>query len=460
MKVFSTLRASFEQWYLPLVLCLWGLAPGLRRIIDWQFGRNPLSILSVLPMLSLLPLAMYVYRNASSPRLRLPFKTLAYMWLFGFVYALVVALASGGRAGAFYDFAQFCVPMLIGAWIIMRPACRAESFRQLSSTLLWLSIVESAYGVYQFVSPPPWDVAYVNDLHQVSLGLAQPFGLHPFSMLNSHGTLSIFLVAVTLLNLHRLDLRRPWPLAATILNITVLVLTNVRSSWLALVVGVAVYLALSPKRGKLVFALGAVAMVSVAVVLNASALFGNEDVTTQLQQRFDTLGEVDQDASVTARADETSFALHQGLAEPLGQGLGTVGTAVWLNGGDGGDAKVSSLVLDNGYLSRFLEMGVPGVVGYVATLIFSAIFGVRAYLFGLRTKNEVLVQTAIAGLSLQAALMGLDLSSDFHSALPGLFFWLVVGLSLRQEAGDDEARAEWSVDRGGLAGSRNGPLWA
>ncbi len=440
MNVFRRLQASFDRWYLPFVLGLWCFAPGLRRIIDWQFGRNPLSFLSVLPMLSLLPLAVIVYRNASSPRLRLPFKTLVYMWLFGFVYALVVALASRGGAGAFYDFAQFCVPMLIGAWMLVRPASRVQAFDQLGVALLWFSSIESVYAVYQFVAPPPWDVAYVNDLHQVSLGIPEPFGLHPFSMLNSHGTLSLFIVAVTLFNLHRLDLRRPIPLLITILNIAVLVLTNVRSSWLALVIGIVIYTALSPKRGKLATALGTLGVVSLLLVFNASTLFGNADVSTQLQQRFNTLGDVDQDASVNARADETNYALHQGLAEPLGQGLGTVGTAVWLNGGGDDSGKASSLVLDNGYLSRFLEMGFPGCAGYLCTVFFSVVFGLRAYVLGLRLKDTGLIQISVAALSFQAALIGLDLSSDFHSALPGLFFWIAIGLMLRYEvsdAGDD-----------------------
>ncbi len=444
----------FERWYLPTVLALWCLAPGLRRLIDWQVGRTPLSIISILPLLSLLPLIIFVIRSKSAERVRLPFKVLAFFWLFGFGYSLIVAFAAGSKFGAVYDFAEFCLPMLIGAWVIMRPASRAETFATLTVTLLWLGSFASVYAIFQYVAPPPWDVEYVNNANQISLGVAEPFGLRPFSTLNSPGTLSLFLVAVILLNVQRLTLRRPWPLLGTLACMAALTLTNVRSSWLALAVGIVAYLVLSPKRGQAILALGAVFITSAVLLLNASTLLGNPALTQQLQQRINTLGSVDEDESVNARRAESSYALHQGLAEPLGQGLGSVGGGVKLEEGGSGTA-----VLDNGYLARFLEMGIAGFICYIATLACGIIFGFQALAAALKTRNITFQQLAIAGLSVQAALIGLDLSSDFHDALPGFFFWIVLGLALRHEPGDDGQRAAWDV-RPSLAEQPKSPLWA
>jgi hypothetical protein len=446
--------SRFERWYLPSLLTLWCLAPGIRRVIDWQVGRTPLSIISILPLLALLPLLYVVGRKLSSPRIGLPFKTLTYFWLFGFVYALVVALAGGGQMGAIYDFAIFCLPMLVGAWVITRSAGREQTFESLTSTLLWLGVFESVYGIYQYVAPLPWDVAYVNNANQVSLGVAEPFGLHPFSTLNSPGTLSLFLAVVILLNLHRLALRRPLPLLAVIGCVATLVLTNVRSAWLAVAVGVVAYLLLSPKRGQALGALAAVGLVSVVLLFNASTLLGNATVTQSLQSRFDSLGNVDEDESVSARRAESNFALHQGLEEPLGQGLGTVGGAVKL-----GDTGAGQLVLDNGYLSRFLEMGIAGFICYLATLAGGIVFAVRALVLGFSRRDPALQQLAVTSVTVQCALAGLDLSSDYHSALPGLFFWIVLGLVLRSEAGDDDRQAAWET-ASSLHRGANGPLWA
>jgi hypothetical protein len=448
------INAGFERWYLPFLLTLWCIAPGIRRLIDWQVGRTPLSIVSILPLLALLPLLYVVGRKFSSSRIGLPFKTLMYFWLFGFVYALVVALAGGGQMGAIYDFAIFCLPMLVGAWVIVRPASREATFETLTRTLLWLGVFESVYGIYQYVAPLPWDVAYVNNANQVSLGVPEPYGLHPFSTLNSPGTLSLFLAVVILLNLHRLALRRPLPLIAIVGCVATLVLTNVRSAWLAVAVGVVAYLVLSPKRAKAFGALAAVGLVSVVLLLNASTLLGNATITQSLQSRFDSLGNVDEDESVSARRAESNFAMHQGLEEPLGQGLGTVGGAVKL-----GDTGAGQLVLDNGYLSRFLEMGVAGFICYVATLAGGVIFGVRALVLGFTTRNPGLQQLAVTSVTVQCALAGLDLSSDYHSGLPGMFFWIALGLALRFEPGDDGRQKAWESVPTRSRGA-NGPLWA
>jgi O-antigen ligase len=246
------------------------------------------------------------------------------------------------------------------------------------------------------------------------------------------------------MNMHRLDIRRPLPLAVTILSVAVLILTTVRSSWLALAIGVLTYVILSPKRGKALFAIGAVGIVSFALLVNASALLGNSDVTSLLTARLSTLGNVEQDVSVADRQQQTVYALKQGLSEPLGQGLGTVGTSTWLEGSSD-DSKVSLLVLDDGYIARFLEMGVAGCMCYVATLAFGIIFGYRALMLGSRTRSPSLQQIAVTGLSLQAALIGLDLSGDSHSLLAGLFFWMVLGMALRFEPNDEERRSAWDV---------------
>jgi O-antigen ligase len=251
-----------------------------------------------------------------------------------------------------------------------------------------------------------------------------------------------------------LALRRPLPLIAIVGCVATLVLTNVRSAWLAVAVGVVAYLVLSPKRAKAFGALAAVGLVSVVLLLNASTLLGNATITQSLQSRFDSLGNVDEDESVSARRAESNFAMHQGLEEPLGQGLGTVGGAVKL-----GDTGAGQLVLDNGYLSRFLEMGVAGFICYVATLAGGVIFGVRALVLGFTTRNPGLQQLAVTSVTVQCALAGLDLSSDYHSGLPGMFFWIALGLALRFEPGDDGRQKAWESVPTRSRGA-NGPLWA
>jgi hypothetical protein len=443
------------RWYFPFAVALWFLAPGLRRLVDWQFGHGSTSVIIALPLIALLPLIVPVVRNASSPNFLLPFKMLSYFWLFGFLYALVVAFASGGKLGAVYQFINFVFPLVCGLWLLTRPASRDASFEQLTSTFLWLGGILGVYGIYQFVSPPPWDVAWVNNTNINSIGAAVPFGLRVFSTLNSPGTASFFFTFVVLLNLHKLSLRRPLILLPIACSIAALALTNVRSAWLALAVGVLVYLVLSPKRGAVTGALAVLSLVTVVVGLNASTLLGSQDVTTQLVTRLNSLGDVDSDYSLNDRKRESAAAMHEGVTEPLGQGLGTVGTATKLSDGSGSSDQ---LTLDNGYLSRFVEMGVAGLIGYLLTLAFGIIFTVRAFSHAASQKDVAWQQIAVIALSVQVSLLGLDLSGDAHSAMSGLVFWVLLALTLRPEGDGPMLAAAPSVPNRPPSSER--PLWA
>jgi hypothetical protein len=211
---------------------------------------------------------------------------------------------------------------------------------------------------------------------------------------------------------------------------------------------------LNPKRTRPLVAVTVIATVSVLLALNASALLGYRDVTAQLVSRLNTLSDVDSDASADDRRRETSEAMHESLAEPLGQGLGTVGTSTKLGGG-------GQITLDNGYLSRFVEMGVAGFAAYLIALAAGIWFALRALSLALAQKNAGLAQIAATAIAVQIAMLGLDLSVDAHAALPGLVFWVLLGLTLRREPAPDASDARPS-DLGPAANPRraNAPLWA
>ena len=163
---------------------------------------------------------------------------------------------------------------------------------------------------------------------------------------------------------------------------------------LALAVGVCVFFVVSPVRGRPLLAVVAIAVVSALLGFNASTLLGYKDVTTQLVARLDTLGDVDSDTSANDRRRETVEAAREAWSEPLGQGLGAVGTSTKLGSGGG------QLTLDNGYMSRFLEMGVVGFAAYVVTLGAGIAFALRVLvLSGARNERgrQSIAATAIGG---------------------------------------------------------------
>jgi len=453
MKHDGGLSAAIDRWYLPFALLLWFFIPEMRRLVDWRVGANSISFLSVVPMLFLAPLLIPVLRRLTAPELTLPYRCVCYAWLFGFIYAFVVAFAGGGRFDALYQFAQFCLPLAFATWVVTRPVSRAESFRQLAATFSWAGLFVGLYGIYQYVSPPEWDIAWVNNANLASVGVPEPFGLRVFSTLNSPDTAAFFFVFVILLNLYKLDVRRPLTLASITVCVAALALTSVRSAWLAAAVGVVTFLAVTPRRGRPAAALGAIAVVSVILGLNAPALLGYRDVTTQIIARFNTLSDVQSDVSADDRRRETADAARSGFEEPLGMGLGTVGTSTKL-GGRG------SITLDNGFLARFVEMGIAGFVAYLVALIGAIVLTLRVLMRARARDDRALQDIAATAAGIQVAMLGMDLSLDSHNGLTGIVFWLVVALTLSGHPEDEDAHLA-ATERGPSNDPRGGkPAWA
>jgi O-antigen ligase len=124
------------------------------------------------------------------------------------------------------------------------------------------------------------------------------------------------------------------------------------------------------------------------------------------------------------------------LSEPLGQGLGNVGSAA-IAGASG-----STMTLDNGYLSRLVELGVLGFVAYLVTLaiaFFAAWYAFRMSVT-LENRESSLPSILAVSLALQVMLLWIDLSTDSHTGILGIFFWYsiynvsVYGLAVRERA--------------------------
>jgi hypothetical protein len=198
----------------------------------------------------------------------------------------------------------------------------------------------------------------------------------------------------------------------------------IREAWVGLVVGVVTYLALSPRRLTALPSLAAFAVVIVVLVGSLPSFLGSGPSSDVISQRIATLGDVSHDESALTRQTEISDALTKGLANPIGEGLGQIGAAAKL--GSNPQSDIGN-VLDSGYLSRLLELGWPGVIGYLfVTLGGPTVLTVRL----LRAKDvdadvKVVGMTAVA---MCAALAWGDAANDTHLGLEGFFFWLALGL--------------------------------
>jgi len=361
-------------------------------------------------------------------RLGLLYRTTASFWFIGFSYAFVIGVFSGAKVSALYDLVTFVFPLLFGVFLASSQLGLRATYERTANTMMWLAGLVSIYAIYQYVSPPAWDVYWVQNSDLESIGQPVPFGLRVFGTLNSYATFAHFLSLTLVINLPRLR-RSAW--VTTLLYVPcvlALVVTLDRTSWLALALGTFIYLIASPQRGR---AAGNLATIALAGALLGVGLLtvtaGSQDVGTNLAQRFSTLTELSEDTSVASRQQQTSTALHDGVAEPLGQGLGAVGTSSVAG------ASGSTTTLDNGYLARFLEMGFWGFGAYLIAIL-AAIWGTwSSYRRKARLADKTASSIIAMTLAVQCMFLALEASTDVHNGLLGVIFWATLLLASRSD---------------------------
>ena len=406
---------------LGIVLVLWAVIPEVRRFADWQIGYSALPVINLIPLVALAPLIFFLRRGARPTPLG--FSVVVWSWLIGFGFAFAVGIVSGGLLSVLYESAQFLLPLLAGI-VVVRSWRDVSDFSVVANVLAVVGAGVGLYGVYQYFNPPPWDVFWVLNARLGSLGLPVPFGLRIFSTLNSPGVLADFLAAAILTQLPYLRPGRGlvFRCLALVPIIAALGLTFVRASWLAVGLGAFVYFLLSPRRASALGVAALVGALTCAVVALAPSIPAAAPIIDSVQTRIQTFQNLQSDDSYLARERATKSALDQSITEPLGQGLGNLGTSTKLaNSGQ-------TTVLDNGYLSRLLEMGFPGFLAYLCAVLVALCMSMSAWIAASKRQDVESASIIAVCIAIQMALIGLEASSDHHNGLNGVLFWITLAV--------------------------------
>lgn len=433
-------RWSFEWIYFSLVIAAWCFTPFVRRLVDYRNGAfNPLQITSLIPFLLLLPLAFVAFKPERMARLAPWLRVSAWIWLATFAYGFLIAFAIGNVDAAGVALVQYLVPMLAGIWLAGTGLPFAQVLRRLAVIVFPCAALVAVYGVVQWVRPPPWDVMWVQGADFFIVGDTVPFAMRVFSTLNSPGTAGDFFALAMVLLLPWLRLRSLWVWPLLTAFGAALLLTLTRTAWVGLVVGIVAYLATSPRRLATLPLLGIYAALMIVVAVTLPAFLGSDRNADVITSRLSTFGDVGHDVSALDRETEIQDALERGLSNPIGTGLGVLGSASKL---DANAQAVTGNVLDSGYLARLIELGWLGAAGYVVVVIGAPL----ALTYGLfRKKSTAGFDARVAGavaIALCAVLIWGDLGDDAHLGIDGFFFWVALGLgSLAVRSGTAEAKA-------------------
>ena len=104
--------------------------------------------------------------------------------------------------------------------------------------------------------------------------------------------------------------------------------------------------------------------------------------------------------------------------------------------------------IDNGFLSRLIEMGFPGLFALVCALLI-AMFQTNAALRRRVKANETgLASIAAASLATQVAMFLAMISGDDYSGVGSVAVFIAIGLALKPQATKAPLRQSPAFDRG------------
>ena len=142
--------------YLSFVVWLFFLTPEVRRLSDYfngTFSDRSLIMLAPVIAAALCGMNLLTHFRVLMQRRAIPLTLI----VLGIFYGYVIGMVGAGIAAASYTLISWLFPVLIAFHILVTWRQYPEYHRTMLKTFVFGGFVIAAYGVYQYVSPPPWD---------------------------------------------------------------------------------------------------------------------------------------------------------------------------------------------------------------------------------------------------------------------------------------------------------------
>lgn len=379
----------------------------VRRLVDVQAGWDPSNPVLLSPYLCCLftGIAFLDYWSRRAPRALGPFLVI----LLCILYGVVLAVLEGRVLAATVDALKWSVGPLFAVYLLANRDRYAAIRAVVESCLIWAGIAMAAYGIFQFVSPPRWDVEWVRGVTQLgmtTLGQPEPFGLRVFSTMNSPGSFGAILCAAIVLAFKR---SLPMAIVSAGLMSLGLALCQYRTIWAATALGAVMLLLTRP---------GALRPANVAAAVVVAIALGSSLVVPAIRdafaQRAATMLDLRSDESLESRLGQYA-ALTRDDDLIVGSGIALSGASRRL------DHKPPA-VIDSGLIEIWRSMGLIS-----GTLFLGALVCAVSGLFRADRRNALELDFDRALVT--AAFVQLPMGS-VHVGELGFCAWLFLGLGL------------------------------
>lgn len=341
------LYRSRPTFYFGFVWWLWFLSPLVRRLVDVRAGYDSMNPVLLAPVLVTGLSALTLLRHL--PKLQRRSVAALAPILASLIYAYPFGLVNTGLQAATYGLLQWLVPVTFGFHLALDAPRYLEYQTAARRIFIAAAFVLGVYGVWQYISPQPWDRYWMVNAQMSTIGRPLPLEVRVFSTVNSPTPFAMVMLAGLLM---LLPTRTGVHLGVGIPAYLAFLLSLVRTAWAGWVIGVGVYITYlrTPSRLRL-FAIGGVLLVIVGALV-ASPL------GERIDRRFQTFTSLEEDKSLAVREATAAMVMEMILTEPFGRGLGATGSAKRL-------ATSGTETFDNGLLNLFFTLGWFGGLLYL-----------------------------------------------------------------------------------------------
>ena len=341
--ILASKKSSFLVDYYIVVVCLNRF---VRRLLDWSGGiydERPIS--SLLPLaIGVLMMLVVIARQHKFPRkLQYSLKLLGG----ALAYAMLVGLGNG--LAAIFTLLEYIAPF---ALLYYGAALRIDlkTLDRWITTMTTAAIFVAAYGWYQWVFVPPWDLAWINWSGMwSSMGLPIPYEMGVCSTLESRGPYAWFLAGAAIPPLLIPRLRKRIGMAGALFIVASMLPSTVRSGWGILIVGVVGFGIIRGGRNKSQMILSFAAVIGMMLVLKTQL-----PESEKLFSRVESMADIGNDRSFQGRVNIAQHGFQLIINQPQGYGLGSSGMAGKVSGEMG-------VIGDNGLLELLSTFGLPGM---------------------------------------------------------------------------------------------------
>lgn len=394
--------------YVGFVLWLWLLTAFVRRVVDLSAGWQEPSLVLLTPYLvtslSAVPFLERLIRRRPGAAHRPAGLAMFGLAAAGAATGLPFGFLSGPQ-GALLEALNYFTPVLLGCYVAMNSDWAAGIEDRVVTTFRRAALITGVYGIYQFTAAPVWDTSWMVNSEMVTIGRPEPFGIRVFSTMHSPGVLGVFVAVALILWIARPTL---WGIPAAGAAAITLLLSQVRSAWLAFIVGAVLVVATLKPAQQL-----KAAVLVVLALLTMGTMLITPEMSEMVDQRMSTFEQLDEDTSGLARVTGHEVALELVTRQPLGMGIGQT------------DATIESYVSmrDSTIIAGLVQFGLVGALLYFSGLAL-VLLHVWRYYRRAATANGVAL--ACAGL----AMLAISSLGVLSAGPMGICFWLVAGLSV------------------------------